>query len=529
MTVHVHPDVQKSSPRRRSRRPVKADARKRKEFKRLEIDTTESPDDVSATWATSQLDQLFGVSKSREQKAGDRALFANDKRRVRTKPICNLGISKPRSSNLGAPFAVNDGVTLTKVRDDDGPWRDTVERRSAEHLASPSELRRINELYAVEFPEDTNPDHELFRRSPRNRSPSREQDQAVLLPLSLYFDLHRSIEPLQTNWGEIDAQRPFLDDYDTFSRLTQSDPDAELEIRPSWQELEARFNNAIRYITRWVPGGPLLRAVGYVTQYRYRMIVPVSGNVHCVEHIGNAVNVIKLDDASRHLPIYRLGELEFATERHRSRKSPRLGELLKYSGRPVKDAYGTPKGPASKGSNFNFWKPLYPRGTSSCGLPYDVDSYDELQFGYCWGAKSAAPSGSQPFDDVVQRKLDRMRLRQRLSPNERLVLDMLVWTDHTDILAESYADLGAAVLGRPTSRRTQHRYGQAAIRWVCRAVANALVSVSGNSPRIRMEDRRRWSSVSVMHDWRRPAASQRFRPSRWHIFRPDTAWRLRCC
>lgn len=505
---------------------MKLDAGKRKEFERLEKDTAESPDDVSATWAESQLDQLFGASKSREQKTGDGARFVNNKRRIRTKPICNLKMSEARMPKLAPPIPVNDGVTQPKARTGNGPWCNL-----SNSLAAPEEIRKIIDIYRVEFPQDEFPDHELFPRAPRNKSPTRQKDEAVLKSLMAYFDLHyRSIEALQTNWGERDAQRPFSDEDDYSPRPLNGDPDAELEIRPSCEELMIRLDAAgLSYSTRWVRNGPVFRNVGYISQFRYGMIVPVSGDVQLIDYNGEATRVVRLDEADQHLPIYRLGTLEFATEKHKTRKSPRLGQLLRYSGFRVKDAYGTPKGPKIRGSDPKWWNPLYPRSSFLGHLPDDVESYDELQFGYCWGSHSEAPNDAQPFDDVVQRKLDRIRLRKRLSPNERRVLDMLVWTDNTDTLAESFADIGAAVLSRPASWRTRHRYGQAAVRWVSRAVANALMSVSGRSQRISIGNDRRWSSISAMQDWRRPKLHGSLRPQCWQIFRPDHTWRLKCC
>ncbi|WP_445216196.1 hypothetical protein ACKWRH_28305 [Bradyrhizobium sp. Pa8] len=507
--------------------------RKRNELEQLESEMAESPDDIGATWSETQLNKLFRTPTVRQHNTGDGASFVEYKRRVRTKPRCNLQISKPRGHSLAPPIPVNDGVTLRKVRGDDGAWRDAVDRWSTDHLAPPSELCNIVDIYRVEFPQEQYPDHDLFRRAPRNASPSREKDSRVLLPLLLYFDLHRSTEPLQTNWGEIDPQKLFAEEYDRSSPLPDRDPDAELELRPSWQELQARFDTPdIEYASRWVRTAPLLARVGYVSQHRNEMIIPVGGNVLYAETIGSGARIIRLDDPSarRHLPIFRLGDLEFATERHQGGNTPRLGQLLNYSNHPVKDAYGTPKGPQSKGSDPHFWKPLYPRATFTGGLPYDVYSYDELQFGYCFGSKSAAPNDLQPFDDVVQRKLDRTHLRKRLSAKERLVSDMLVWSEHTTKLAGSYADIGEAYLGHPASKRTYHRYGLAAVKWVSRAIADALVSVSADSPRLIKGNAQSWSSVSALHDWqRRPAPANRFHPMLWTIFRPNSVWRLQCC
>jgi hypothetical protein len=64
-------------------------------------------------------------------------------------------------------------------------------------------------------------------------------------------------------------------------------------------------------------------------------------------------------------PIYRIGDLFFATERSRYFR----GQVTHYrsNGRkcPAKDRYGTPYGPKSMGSNDANWKQLYPRTTMS--------------------------------------------------------------------------------------------------------------------------------------------------------------------
>jgi hypothetical protein len=183
--------------------------------------------------------------------------------------------------------------------------------------------------------------------------------------------------------------------------------------------------------------------------------------------------------------------------------------------RAKKDKHGTPYGPASKGSNDNNWKPLHPRTTKrvvtllspaeretqlankakpiSCpmtadealesfrlkllangkpandnqqndGLPYDVESKDQLQFGYAFG-KSCADTPPEKSDDAAERRQSLTEVNARLSPQARLVANMVVQTDETDTLAKNYADVGAAlVTGRKKpSERTLMRHGETAV------------------------------------------------------------------
>jgi hypothetical protein len=143
-------------------------------------------------------------------------------------------------------------------------------------------------------------------------------------------------------------------------------------------------------------------------------------------------------DTSRTWALFRIGDLYFAPYQT---KKFWLGEVVSYGPGGMfsaKDDYGTPYGPKSKGSNNAAWIPLHPRSSKraveylspadtarqlankpkpiTCapptddeleafrlkmeangkpandnrkhdGLPYDVKSADELQFGYAFGTK----------------------------------------------------------------------------------------------------------------------------------------------
>jgi hypothetical protein len=222
-------------------------------------------------------------------------------------------------------------------------------------------------------------------------------------------------------------------------------------------------------------------------------------------------------DMTKKWTVYEIGDLRFAPYRT---KHHYRGQATHYrdNGRwfPVKeDEYGTPYGPKSKGSNDAAWVPLHPRSSKRpieylspaarakqwankpkpipCpvltaealeefgrrleangkpanenrqhdGLPYDVESRDELQFGYAFGTKYHETRDPEPFDDVVERKLTLAALNAGLSPQARLVVNMVVLTDETETPAQNYADIGRALDTRRknTSQRTLIRYGKTA-------------------------------------------------------------------
>jgi hypothetical protein len=99
------------------------------------------------------------------------------------------------------------------------------------------------------------------------------------------------------------------------------------------------------------------------------------------------------------------------------------------------------------------------------GLPYDVESRDELQFGYAFGRSYADSGGSEPFDDVAERKELLAAVNAGLSSQARRVANMVVLTDETDTLAQNMVEVGAALATgrRNASERTLMRRGQKAI------------------------------------------------------------------
>jgi hypothetical protein len=232
--------------------------------------------------------------------------------------------------------------------------------------------------------------------------------------------------------------------------------------------------------------------------------------------------ILDISDVARHRKwtICQIGDLRFAPYRT---KLHYRGQVTHYRDpenkdrwfRTKEDEYGTPYGPKSKGSNEAAWTPLHPRLSERpvkrlspaarakqsankanpipCpmttdeeleafrrkmlangklandnerhnGLPYDVESADELQFGYAFGKTYSDPKRSEPSDEPTEeRKQTLAELNARLSPQARCVANMVVLTDETNTLAQAYADVGAIVPGTGVSGRTLMRRGQRAV------------------------------------------------------------------
>ena len=216
--------------------------------------------------------------------------------------------------------------------------------------------------------------------------------------------------------------------------------------------------------------------------------------------------------------IYQIGDLRFAPYRT---KHHYRGQVTHYRDngrwfRAKEDEYGTPYGPKSKGSDDAAWVPRHPRTSESSvvmlspaalakqwanedkplpcplptdealedsrrkleangkpandnqhhdGLPYDMESADELQFGYAFGTKYPETSDPEPFDDVVERKSLLAALNARLSPQARRVAPMVVVTDETEMLAQTYEEVGVALHAgrRNASVSTLKRHGKLAL------------------------------------------------------------------
>jgi hypothetical protein len=133
-----------------------------------------------------------------------------------------------------------------------------------------SKSRARQEKYSIEHPEN---DSEIFPRKPRNASPSREKPSLVLNALMKYRGLNESFEPVQTIYGKVDGEK-YLDGVDyAEDDVPQPAVDAELENRPSVEEMEARCANVVRmYPLAFLPFPWLYKPV------------PVVVGVECIGH-----------------------------------------------------------------------------------------------------------------------------------------------------------------------------------------------------------------------------------------------------
>jgi hypothetical protein len=436
------------------------------------------------------------------------------------------------------------------------------------------------ERYNAKRPEKDYPEHTMYPRGSRNASPTRKKDAKQLNAFWEYRALNESTEPLQTNYLQADNDNY---GYDKGSSVLGGDDtkkplrsaEAEWEMRPSVQEMEARWSvPTVKYETRQVGliTGPRLSDCGYcmapTSPLIREMKIPVSGDIECIgirkgiipgledaatksmweyrrrqaafpmptrprakdpddeKQIGIVVgrtvkllterlNIAEVDTSER-WSIRRIGDLYFAPY---GTKQFCRGEVVNYASNggmyPAKDEYGTPYGSESVGSNDAAWVPLHPRKSKSgivmlspaararqlanknepipCqkasdemleafrlkpeangkpandnrhydGLPYDVESRDELQFGYAFGKKYPETHDPEPFADVVERKNFSAVFDAGLSPQTRRGVSMVVLTDGTEMLAQNEEDLGAALWtgrGNP-SVSTLKRHGKKA-------------------------------------------------------------------
>jgi hypothetical protein len=429
--------------------------------------------------------------------------------------------------------------------------------------------------YDAEFPESDNPEHTLWPRESRNSSPTHKKDAGLLNAFLEYFELNKSFESLQSNFLKADNDNfgdPEWEEGDLKKPLR--DPEAELETRPNYAELVACYDvPTVQYETRQVGliTGPKLGDCGYcmfpTSPLIHVMKIPVSGDVWCIgfnkdkllEHDASARNalptrgirrtqnrindyadriekpeLLNISDVAMHRKwtIHQVGGLRFAPYRMVSKtKISFKGTVTHYRAnrrwrRAKEDKYGTPYGPQSKGSNPQFWKPLYPKKQKtklvwlspeekakqwankakpiSChmtadealeafrlkllasgkpandnqqydGLPYDVESKDELQVGFAFG-KAYADTPPERFDDAAERRQALAEINARLSPQARLVANMVVQTDETETLAKSYAEVGAALTTgrRKPSERTLMRHGQHAVNDTAKEIGAIL-------------------------------------------------------
>jgi hypothetical protein len=131
------------------------------------------------------------------------------------------------------------------------------------------------------------------------------------------------------------------------------------------------------------------------------------------------------------------------------------------------------------GSDKTFWTQLVPRELSNKTLPYNVDSEDELQFGYCYDPRSDPPKNdNEPSDGInpyvlLERKQMRDSYERLLTPQSLRVSDALLG------LAKNRKEIGRALSDDQTlDEKTYERHGKLAldetladIRKVCQILA----------------------------------------------------------
>jgi hypothetical protein len=519
-----------------------------------------------ARYADEQLERLFQANKAPVSTIRkDGAEFTDGKRRVRSKPKCNLAASAAPWRNVtvlrkqddslfydmaahavGYPHSTSRALAQILSRRLDARLPAGLRDTTTEAARNRTTIARYN----LEFPEKDNPEHKLFPRDARNGSPTRKKDAGQLNAFWDYRELNKSVEPLQSNWIQADNDNyndPGREEGDP--QTLERDVEAELETRPNENESIARFTApTVAHETRQAGliTGPRLSDCGYcmatTSPLMREMKIPVGGDVECmvtytaVMKKGNRTvtterhKLVMIDDLKKtdSWSIYRIGDLRFAPDKT---KNHYRGQVTHYrdDGRwfPAKDQYGTPYGPKSTGSNLDNFEPLYPRKRKGdvtflspaarakqrankdkpipCpmmtdemleafrrkqqangkpandnehhdGLPYDVDSADELQFGYTFGKKYTAPDDSEPFDDLLERRQTLAVVKARLSPQARLVANIVVQTDETDTVAQNYADVGAVLAtGRKNvSGRTLIRHGQNAVSDAAKEIGSLL-------------------------------------------------------
>jgi hypothetical protein len=379
-------------------------------------------------------------------------------------------ISEPDSSD----FVSGGQLYRTRTHTDYGKpliWCST----ESSSLADPSNYRAIGACYDSEYPQKENPDSRIFRRKPRNASPTRKKDAGLLNAFRHYFELNKSFEPLQSNYGKADNDNFTEQDWvEGDAKKPERDVEAEREIRPSVNELVQRYDvPTVKFETRVVRcrmGGPAFRGFKPCDDESFtrEMKIPVSGDVQCMVTYTDTVvtrekrsveverqKLVMIDDLKKgdRWSIYRIGDLRFAPceTKHHYR-----GQLTHYrdNGRwfRPKDAYGTPKGPKER-SDPKYWVSLHPlirstkmvwlspeekreqrankdksimcltlyhrRKKANSDIRYeDLPSYDvplEKSIGTAYITKEPEPTTD---DDVVERRSELAAFNARLSPQE---------------------------------------------------------------------------------------------------------------
>jgi hypothetical protein len=333
-------------------------------------------------------------------------------------------------------------------------------------------------VYDAEFPQSSFPEHKIFGRSSRNGSP--QYDHETLKSLGEYIDLYGSTEPLQSNF--MIGQRS-----------------QEMEMRPSPEEMAEVWNDSgIKYEIRTISAAPPLSQCGYATPFYSEMKIPVSGDVKywvkakrvsedkLRRRLGNeGEGQEKIDSVVKELATFErvsfknrgrlwalssIGGMQFAPLRHADKNGRivYIGQLMRNGAYDAQDKLVKPQALECPGSDKKFWAPLVPREQSKKALPYNVDSEDEMKFGYCFGYRSDTrgkddePSDINPYDDlpdvILEKNQQREADKKLLPPQSLRVLDALLG------LAKNRKEIGRAISEDQTQDdKTYERRGKLAL------------------------------------------------------------------
>ena len=279
------------------------------ELETLRNSMVESPRNLSAQYIHAERERLFDSQKDAVSAIDDDDTFnTTGKRRVRSKPRCNLAKSTERVSILKKAddklflqmaahavgyqhFAIDPALALIlKSRRD--TWVPAVLSDTTEEVLR----NRIRiERYNVERPEHEFPEHTMYVRDSRNASPTRIKTAGVLNAFWEYRELNKSPQPLQTNYLQADNDN-FADRYREEGDAPlrpERDVEAEWEMRPSVDEIVDCYDmTTVKYETRMVHTSnyPRLIEPGYcLTCGKTEMKFPVSGDV---EYIGQSTSTV---------------------------------------------------------------------------------------------------------------------------------------------------------------------------------------------------------------------------------------------
>jgi hypothetical protein len=254
-------------------------------------------------------------------------------------------------------------------------------------------------------------------------------------------------------------------------------------------------DSSIKYEVRTISAAPPLSQCGYATPFYSEMKIPVSGDVEywvtaskrngsedkLQRRLGNkGANQEKIDSEVKELAhlaivsfqnrgkswaIYSFGGMKFAPCRYtKNGRTVYRGELTDNGPYAAQDKLVQPQELECPGSDNKFWAPLFPRKLSDKVLPDDVESEDELQFGYCYDPRSEPrKKDNEPSDGInpyalLERKQMRDAYEGLLAPQSLRVSDALLG------LAKNRKEIGRALSDDQTlDEKTYERRGKLAL------------------------------------------------------------------